>query len=129
MTKQEKRMSAAQCYRAYRARTGLMQCDGCEIDMYCPSGMEGWDGEEIERETPESEVEGKSIVVRTLCNLLIFLGGKWILIPMNHRVRVRTYWRNYGRVSIKSELFVRIASGYSKGAIVSRKLLRPPGMW
>ena len=97
--------------------------------MYCPSRMENWDGEEIEKETSGDEAGGKSVMAETLCNLLIFLGGGWIFIPANQKVRVRTYWRNCGEISIKSDLFVRIASGYSKGAIVSRNLLRPPGMW
>ena len=130
MTKQEKRTSAAKCYRAWRERTGLVQCEGCEIEMYCPSKLENWDGEKVERETSkEDEAEGKSITVKTLCNLLVFLGEGWVLIPVDHSVKVKSYWRNCGWISIRSELFVRITSGYSKGAIVSKKLLRPPGIW
>lgn len=131
MTKKEKRAAAAECYRAFRARTGMMQCDGCEIEMYCPSEMENWDGGKTERETgTESKERGENpIMVKLLCNLLVFLGGRWIFIPVNNSIKVEIYWRNCGKVSIRSELFVRIISGYSKGALISKKLLRPPGIW
>ena len=126
--RQERRMLAAQCYRAFKARTGLMSCEGCEIENFCPSRVENWDGEKIEKEALE-DVEEKSVTVKTLCNLLIFLRERWIFVPMDHSIKVKAYWRNCGKRSIRSELFVRIVSGHSKGALVSRKLLRPPGMW
>ena len=131
MTKKEKRAAATECYRAFRSRTGMMQCEGCEIGMYCPSEMENWDGEKTERENgiKSNERRENPIMVILLCNLLIFLRGEWIFIPANNNVKVETYWRNCGRVSIRSELFVRITSGYSRGALVSKKLLRPPGIW
>jgi len=129
LTREEKRAEAAQCFRAYQARTGMRSCQGCEIEMYCPSRMENWDGEKVEREAGERGGKEKDTTARALCNLLVLRGGMWILIPAGLNVKVQPYWRNCGKISIKSNMFVRIAQGYSRGAIVLKRLLYSPGVW
>ena len=36
-----------------------MSCEGCEIENFCPSRVENWDGEKIEKEALEDIPKGE----------------------------------------------------------------------